>query len=121
MRPHGLRGPITRRIGRESLRPIPWIYAEIVRLISAGERVRILVQNAAARGKVEKILERAGVNLRRLIFLCIQQIGCGCKDSGPIFLKAQRHEGTKARSFSRSCLGYNRLAIQCLGQISQLA
>src|SRR5271154_5445650 len=46
--------------------PIPWIYAEIVRLISAGERVRILVEDADDLGKIKKILARGGVNLLQI-------------------------------------------------------
>ncbi len=67
--------------------PIPWIYAELVRLISAGERVRILVQNTVARGKVENILQRAAVNLAQVDFYVQTTDRAWIRDSGPIFVR----------------------------------
>jgi len=43
--------------------PIPWIYAEIVRLLSARERVYILAEDAKAEQRAASMLERAGANL----------------------------------------------------------
>ena len=81
--------------------PIPWIYAEIVRLIAAGERVRICVQTAAQRATVQRILERAAVRLSQVDFFVQPTDRVWVRDSGPIFVKARgkalRHEGTKAQ------------------------
>src|SRR6185369_10812897 len=41
---------------------IPWLYAEIVRLLAAHERVHILVDDTKAERRVQGILARAGVN-----------------------------------------------------------
>ena len=41
--------PHNARTGRASSRPIPWVYAEIVRHLAACERVRILVNDAEPR------------------------------------------------------------------------
>ncbi len=42
--------------------PIPWLYGDIVRHLSQVERVRILVQDTAAKEKVRKILEKCHAN-----------------------------------------------------------
>jgi agmatine deiminase len=47
---------------------IPWVYAEIVRLLSAHERVHILVNDQKAEKRATGILERAGANLDRVSF-----------------------------------------------------
>ena len=43
---------------------IPWLYAEIVRLLAARERVHLIVENAAAEKRVRGMLHRAGVESR---------------------------------------------------------
>lgn len=48
--------------------PIPWIYAEIVRLLAARERVHLIVENAAAEKRVRSMLRRAGADLARVDF-----------------------------------------------------
>ncbi len=47
---------------------IPWVYAEIVRLLAEHERVHLLVQDAAAEKRVAGILKRAGANLSQVDF-----------------------------------------------------
>jgi agmatine deiminase len=39
--------------------PIPWVYAEIIRYLSRGERVEVIVKNRAAEKTARKVLERA--------------------------------------------------------------
>src|SRR5436305_1413493 len=39
--------------------PIPWVYAEIIRYLSRGERVEIIVKDAAAEKEARKVLKRA--------------------------------------------------------------
>jgi agmatine deiminase len=70
--------------------PIPWIYAEIVRLISAGERVRIVLEDSASVAKVEKILERNGVNLDQVDLYVHPTDRVWTRDSGPIFVTKMR-------------------------------
>ncbi|MBI3854202.1 MAG: agmatine deiminase family protein [Planctomycetes bacterium] len=63
--------------------PIPWVYAEIVRVLSRNERVRILAGDAAqARG----VLGRAGVDLVRVDFYPIPTDRVWTRDSGAIFV-----------------------------------
>jgi agmatine deiminase len=74
--------------------PIPWVYAEIVRLLAAHERVHLLVEDAKAERRAESILERAGANLDRVSFHPWPTNRSWTRDSGPIFLR--NHEGRVA-------------------------
>jgi len=67
--------------------PIPWVYAEIVRLLSARERVHILVDDLKAERRAGGILERAGANLDRVSFHVWPTDRVWTRDSGPIFVR----------------------------------
>jgi agmatine deiminase len=67
--------------------PIPWIYAEIVRLLAAHEQVHILVEDAKAQQRAEGILARAGANLDQVIFHVWPTNRGWTRDSGPIFIR----------------------------------
>jgi agmatine deiminase len=69
---------------------IPWVYAEIVRLLAARERVHILVEDAKAQQRVDGILERAGANLDRVSFHLWPTNRSWTRDSGPIFVRDPR-------------------------------
>jgi len=69
--------------------PIPWVYAEIVRKIAAGEMVRILVNSARHEASARRILGRVGVDFSRLEFFHIPTNRGWTRDSGPIFLKRE--------------------------------
>jgi agmatine deiminase len=66
---------------------IPWIYAEIVRLLAAQESVHLIIENAAAKRRVEGMLQRAGTNLERVLFHEWPTDRGWMRDSGPIFLR----------------------------------
>ena len=66
---------------------IPWIYAEIVRLLSARERVRLIVQDVKEQRRAESILKRAGANLDQVIFHHWPTDRVWTRDSGPIFVR----------------------------------
>ncbi len=66
---------------------IPWVYAEIVRLLSARERVHLLIEDAKAQGRATGILERAGANLDRVSFHVWPTDRVWTRDSGPIFVR----------------------------------
>jgi agmatine deiminase len=70
--------------------PIPWLYAEIVRLLAAHERVHLVVENPAAQRRVEAMLKRAGANLAQVGFHAWPTDRGWTRDSGPIFV---RHAG----------------------------
>jgi len=66
---------------------IPWLYAEIVRLLAAHEQVHILVNNSKAEQRATGILERAGANLDRVSFHLWPTNRVWTRDSGPIFVR----------------------------------
>lgn len=66
---------------------IPWLYAEIVRLLAAGERVHIAVEDTAAAKRVQGILKRAGVDASRVELHVWPTDRVWTRDSGPIFVR----------------------------------
>jgi agmatine deiminase len=66
---------------------IPWLYAEIVRLIAQREHVHLIVENGAMRRRVAGMLDRAGVNLDRVTFHAWRTDRGWTRDSGPIFVR----------------------------------
>jgi agmatine deiminase len=77
--------------------PIPWVYAEIVRRLTPGERVRIAVQDAAERATARRVLKRAGVELSRVDFYTFPTDRVWTRDSGPIFVRGGGRSGTPGR------------------------
>ena len=67
--------------------PIPWVYAEIVRLLSARELVHILIEDEKAQQRATSILERAGAHLDQVAFHAWPTDRCWTRDSGPIFIR----------------------------------
>ena len=68
--------------------PIPWVYTEIVRLLSHAEDVHILVNDLAAEQRATRMLRRQGANLARLHFHLWRTDRVWLRDSGPIFVKS---------------------------------
>jgi agmatine deiminase len=66
---------------------IPWLYAEIVRLLAARERVHLIVENAVSERRVRGMLQRAGANLDQINFYRWSTDRGWTRDSGPIFVK----------------------------------
>ena len=66
---------------------IPWVYAEIVRLLSAREHVHILVNDLRAEHRAQNVLERAGATLDQVSFHRWPTNRVWTRDSGPIFLR----------------------------------
>jgi len=66
--------------------PIPWVYAEIVRNVARGERVRLLVEDADHEKRVRKVLVRAGVPLENVELRRFRTDRIWTRDSGPIFV-----------------------------------
>lgn len=69
---------------------IPWLYAEIVRLLAAHERVHLLVQDAKEQSRAAGILERAHVNLDNVSFHQWPTDRVWTRDSGPIFVRSEK-------------------------------
>jgi len=66
---------------------IPWVYADIVRHLSAVEDVHILVNDAAAEKRARGVLTRSGVHLARVHFHPWPTNRVWTRDSGPIFVR----------------------------------
>jgi agmatine deiminase len=71
----------------DKLDTIRWVYGEMVKKISAGELVRILVQNRNEEKLARTYLSRAGCNLKRIRFIVHPTNRGWMRDSGPIFVK----------------------------------
>lgn len=69
---------------------IRWVYGEMVRKISQGEIVRILVRHKAEEKIARSYLARAGSNLKRVEFIIHPTNRGWTRDSGPIFIKRKR-------------------------------
>ena len=66
---------------------VPWLYAEIVRLLAARERVHILVDDKKAEQRAARMLERAGANLDQVSFYAWPTDRSWTRDTGPIFVR----------------------------------
>jgi agmatine deiminase len=74
-------------------RPIPWVYAEIVRHLSRVEDVHILVNDEAAERSATSTLKRGGANHARTHFHQWPTDRVWLRDSGPIFVKKTASNG----------------------------
>jgi agmatine deiminase len=68
------------------LAPIDWIYGEFVRHIAVGERVRILVHSAAVEKRARALLERVGVDRKRVDFFRAPTDRSWTRDYCPIYV-----------------------------------
>jgi agmatine deiminase len=66
---------------------IGWVYGEIVRKISLGEVVRILVNSEDHELRARRILTRIGVDLSRVEFFHFMTNRAWTRDFGPIFVR----------------------------------
>jgi agmatine deiminase len=67
--------------------PIPWVYAEIVRLLSSRETVHLIVQHEKEEIRAKSILKRSGADLDRVCFHRWPTDRVWTRDSGPIFVR----------------------------------
>jgi agmatine deiminase len=70
--------------------PIPWVYGEVVRHLVAGERVRILVDDARAERAAQRLLARVGVDLGQVDFFRVATDRVWTRDYGPIFVRSSK-------------------------------
>jgi len=71
--------------------PVPWVYGEIVRKLSAVERVRILVNEHTQRA-ARRVLRQVGANLDAVDFHVRATDRVWTRDYGPIFVRGRRGE-----------------------------
>lgn len=74
--------------------PIQWVFVEIIRALTPGELVRLIVTSEKHEAQSRRALGKAGVDLARVEFFPIPCDRGWCRDSGPIFVRAP-HAGGK--------------------------
>jgi agmatine deiminase len=72
--------------------PIPWLYGDIVRILSQVERVRIVVASTEARPKVRKILEKCHANLNAVDLYVAPTDRSWVRDTMAIFVRDEAGE-----------------------------
>jgi agmatine deiminase len=66
--------------------PVPWVYTEIVRLLSAVERVNLVVKGRKMKRRAADALDKAGVDLSRVTFVKAATDRVWTRDTGPTFI-----------------------------------
>jgi agmatine deiminase len=66
---------------------IPWVYGEMVRKISAGEKIRLLVRHQQDEAFARRVFKHVGVDLRKIKFVTHPTNRGWTRDTGPIFVK----------------------------------
>ena len=79
-------------------RPIPWVFAEMIRQLSVAERVDLLVPNGCIEEKARRTLAKAHANLDNVRFLHRQLDRGWMRDCSPAFVR--RGEGREAVHFA---------------------
>jgi agmatine deiminase len=79
--------------------PITWVYCEIVKKISEGEKVRIIVEDKSHQQKAVKALRDSDADLSNVEFFILKTDRGWTRDSGPIFVKSKSSGEVKLISF----------------------
>ncbi|MES1204881.1 MAG: agmatine deiminase family protein [Pseudomonadota bacterium] len=82
--------PHERRDWPGKLAPIPWVYGEVVRHLVRGERVGILIADAAAEARARALLGRVGADLARVDFARVPTDRSWTRDTCPLFVRRDR-------------------------------
>lgn len=77
--------------------PIPYVFAEMVRLIALSERVGLIVKDARTQDVAKDILTRANVKLNQVDFVIHPTNRGWLRDCGPIFVKDAKGKKHAAR------------------------
>jgi agmatine deiminase len=72
--------------------PIPWVYAEVVRHLSRVERVRILVEDAAAEQSARRVLKKSCAQMEAVEFLHLRTDRSWTRDYCPMFVRNEAGE-----------------------------
>src|SRR5436853_793611 len=67
--------------------PIPWVYTEIVRHLTASEPVRLLVNDLEGEQLALRHLRRAGIDLSRIAFHAFPTDRSWLRDTAALFVK----------------------------------
>jgi agmatine deiminase len=80
------------------LEVIPWIYGEMVRKISPGENIRLLVRHDQDQAAARQIFQHIGVDLRKIQFVRHPTDSSWLRDTGPIFVRQAAGARRKAET-----------------------
>jgi agmatine deiminase len=83
---------------------IRWVYGEMVRKISPGEVVRLLVRNKAEERFARSYLSRANCDLQRVQFVVHPTNRGWTRDTGPIFVRRGRSGVARQTSKSETAI-----------------
>ncbi len=83
---------------------IRWVYGEMVRKISAGEIVRLLVRHRSEQQLAGHYLKRAGCDLKRVEFVIHPTNRGWTRDSGPIFVRRRNSKSQIPDSQSETAI-----------------
>jgi agmatine deiminase len=75
---------------------IPWVFGEIARVLTRGERVRLFVQNAAERKHAHAVFTASGVDLARVDFVTAATDRSWTRDFVPSFV-VRRGRGARQK------------------------
>lgn len=76
---------------------IPWVYGEMIRKISPGEKIYLLVRSKRDENLARRIIQNVGADLRKIQFVTHPTNRGWTRDTGPIFVKRQL-EGDKTET-----------------------
>jgi agmatine deiminase len=66
---------------------IPWVYGEMIRKISAGENIRLIVRHEKDKQFARHVFKSVGVDLRKIQFITHPTNRGWTRDTGPIFIR----------------------------------
>lgn len=72
--------------------PIPWVYGGIVRYLSSGEKVRIIVQSNEHQQSAIKVLNSVNADMSNVEFFKLETDRNWLRDAGPQFVKNSKNE-----------------------------
>lgn len=71
--------------------PIPWVFGEMARKITQGEKLHIIVNSAAHEAKARRVLDSARVDPAQVRFFRFPSNRGWTRDSGPMFVQRTEH------------------------------
>jgi len=77
---------------------IPWVYGEMVRQISAGEKVRLLIRHERDEAFARRVFRHVGVDFRQIRFVTHPTNRGWTRDTGPLFVRKPAAAGQKAET-----------------------
>jgi len=83
--------PHNRRDWPGKIAPVHWVYGEIARKVTLGEKLRILVNSPVHERQAQRILTRVGVDPEKVEFFRIPSNRGWTRDTGPIHLRREQH------------------------------